>query len=284
MVEGIYAEKIETYLDNELREVVALMALAMDMMRKARRVERMKLLGDSYVGLQPDSLMDTDSDAGSEDSMSDHDDADAGFAAHDSNSMPDDHDARAFHAGTNDEDKYVNPDEGVIVDRGKQRACFMSLRACCEFLSSLCQHRARYKPGEDLRQTAFQMAVRNAIKTSGAVVNLARLLRLNSRDNELMFWGLNALFFCLRDGSRVDHDNVRALRKEGKGNRLTEKLRRSCRKDPLMKVHLKCIKNLLDKRDTAEAAARDQQEESVPLAVAASRVREVGGTGFGGRY
>ena len=28
-VEGIYAEKIETYLDNELREVVALMALAM---------------------------------------------------------------------------------------------------------------------------------------------------------------------------------------------------------------------------------------------------------------
>ena len=129
MVEGIYAEKIETYLDNELREVVALMALAMDMMRKARRVERMKLLGDSYVGLQPDSLMDTDSDAGSEDSMSDHDDADAGFAAHDSNSMPDDHDARAFHAGTNDEDKYVNPDEGVIVDRGKQRACFMSLRA-----------------------------------------------------------------------------------------------------------------------------------------------------------
>ena len=64
------------------------MVLAMDMMRKARRVERMKLLGDSYVGLQPDSLMDTDSDAGSEDSMSDHDDAHDGPRRRDSAAAP----------------------------------------------------------------------------------------------------------------------------------------------------------------------------------------------------
>ena len=51
-----------------------------------------------------------------------------------------------------------------------------------------------------------------------------------------------------------------------------------------MKVHLKCIQNMLDRKDTAEAAARNHQQENVTLAVAASRVREVGGTGFGGRY
>ena len=56
------------------------------------------------------------------------------------------------------------------------------------------------------------------------------------------------------------------------------------RKDPIMSVHLKCVKSLLDKKDTAEAAAREYQEENMTLATAASQVREVGGAGFGGLY
>jgi hypothetical protein len=222
-VEDIREDETEMHAGTELREVTVLMNMAMDTVRQARRQKRMKLLGGSYVGRRPDSLEDTDSDAASDDSMmSDHDDADGGVASNSSHAMPGDDGTREFRAGTSDEDKYVNPDEGVFADRGKLRACYMSLRACCEFLSLICQQHDQ--PTDHTHEN-----MRNAIKTSGAVTSLARLLRQHAQDNELMFWGINALFFCLRDGPGVDHDNVQTLLVEGKGVRLTEKLRRSCR-------------------------------------------------------
>eukprot|EP00946_MAST-07B_sp_MAST-7B-sp1_P001319 g1319.t1 len=198
-VQNLCNAEIEGYIGEELGKVSGLMNLAMDAARKARRKRRMELLGMSYEGHLFGSSEDTDSDIGSEDSMVEQDDDHVAPG-----SMPGANTTKPFKPGTSDEDHYVNPDESAFVDRGTQKACYASLRACCEFLSKLCQQ--------------------------GAQIQKAKL------------------------------------------------------QDPIMSVHLKCVKSLLDKKDTAEAAAREYQEENMTLATAASQVREVGGAGFGGLY
>merc|ERR1712224_1048207 len=113
-------------------------------------------------------------------------------------------------------------------------------RACCEFLSEVGKI-TRHAPEETERWTGM----RQALKTSEVVVALARLLRENSDSNELTFWGLNALYFCCRDGAHVDDENVQRFRDAG-GAELIAHLsshghHAAARKDPLLSVHLQLI-------------------------------------------
>ncbi len=124
---------------------------------------------------------------------------------------------------------------------GPVAACFpmatQVCRACCVFLSEVGKI-TRSAPGETERWAGM----RDALKTSRVVVALARLLRENGDSNELTFWGLNALYFCCRDGAHVDEENVQHFRDAG-GVELIEQLSRrrrraAARKDPLLSVHL----------------------------------------------
>ena len=123
----------------------------------------MELLGEAYRGHHSDSSEDTDSDLGSGDSMGEQDDDHILL-----NNISDKDNVKPYQPGTSDEDEYVNPDEGTFVDRGSHRACYTSLRSCCEFLSKLCQEGAQID------------VVRSAIKASGSVIDLARLLHLHA--------------------------------------------------------------------------------------------------------
>ena len=205
--------------DKEMQDVMALMNFAMDTIRDRQIMERKKLLGSSYNDVDPGSCTDTSSGTDT-DGSEDLDEEGNILGVYRNNSDGE----KSFRLGIDTENKYVIPDESIFPDRGSLRGCYMSLRAGCEFLSQIGK-----LPGSNHSVTRSKNPRRLAIYNSSAVLHVARLLKQHCRDNELMFWGLNALYFCLRDGCSVDQRNVNKLLSAGDGLRLVRKLNRCCR-------------------------------------------------------
>ena len=116
--------------------------------------------------------------------------------------------------------------------------------------------------------------MKDAIKQTHVVSIVVRLLHAYTTHNTFVFWGLNALYFCCRDGPLNDWENIEVMRKEG-GIVLCETLRGTCSSDSSMLVHVQLLHTMMTMKDDDD---EDLLNDS--LAAKASRVKEKA-PGFG---
>jgi hypothetical protein len=118
--------------------------------------------------------------------------------------------------------------------------------------------------------------MKDAIKQTKVVSIVTNFLHAHTTQNSFVFWGLNALYFCCRDGPNNDWENIEEMRNQG-GMDLCTKLRSTCSEDPDMLVHIQLLHTMMTMKDDDDENLLD-----VSLATSAQRVIE-SGPGFGAK-
>ena len=111
--------------------------------------------------------------------------------------------------------------------------------------------------------------MKDAIKETHVVSIVIHLLHAFTTHNSFVFWGLNALYFCCRDGAENDWENIEEMRRNG-GLELCETLRSTCSDDTTMLVHVQLLHTMMTMKDDDDEDLLD-----VSLAGAAQRVANV---------
>ena len=111
--------------------------------------------------------------------------------------------------------------------------------------------------------------MKDAIKETHVVSIVIHLLHAFTTHNSFVFWGLNALYFCCRDGAENDWENIEEMRRNG-GLELCETLRSTCSNDTTMLVHVQLLHTMMTMKDDDDEDLLD-----VSLAGAAQRVANV---------
>ena len=116
--------------------------------------------------------------------------------------------------------------------------------------------------------------MKDAIKKTNVIPAIVRLLLQHPTHNSFVFWGLNALYFCCRDGAFNDLENVEKML-NADGLKMVEILNQTCRDDPGVLVHVQLLQTMLTMKDDDDEDLLDSS-----LATHSGRVIE-SGPGFG---
>ena len=128
------------------------------------------------------------------------------------------------------------------------------IRACLVFLSEV--GKLTTTDGTDA-----WFGMKDAIKSTKVVPAVMRLLLQHPTHNSFVFWGLNALYFCCRDGATNDWENIEAMRNAG-GLEMVRKLNNTCVKDENVLVHVQLLHTMMTMKDDDDENLLDASLEA----------------------